>query len=84
NLMLERMTFSPFLVFASRKFEQKGGKVPIHVWSLQLLAIDKLSGTKLLDEKSSAQPGFRSINVNALERYVELRGFNDRMRLYPV
>jgi outer membrane protein assembly factor BamB len=81
NLMLERMTFSPFLVFSSRKYEQKG---KLNFWSLHLLAIDKYSGTKLLDEKSAAQPGFRSVTVSAAERYVELRSYNERVRLYPV
>ncbi len=81
NLMLERLTFSPFLVFSSRKFEQKGN---LNFWSLHLLAIDKFSGTKLLDERSAAQPGFRSVTVNAAERYVELRSYNERLRLYPV
>ncbi len=81
SLMLERMTFSPFLVFVSRELERNRNNP---FGSLHLLAIDKLSGVKLLDEKSSVQPGFRSINVNANERYVELRGVNDRVRLYPV
>jgi hypothetical protein len=81
NLMLERLTFSPFLVFSSRRYEQKG---KLHFWSLHLMAIDKLSGTKLLDEKSAAQPGFRSVTVNASDRYVELRSYNERVRLYPV
>lgn len=81
NLMLERLTFSPFLVFSSRKYEQKG---KLNFWSLHLVAIDKLSGLKLLDEKSAAQPGFRSVTVSAAERYVELRSYNERVRLYPV
>jgi hypothetical protein len=81
NLMLERLTFSPFLVFSSRRYEQKG---KLHFWSLHLMAIDKLSGTKILDEKSAAQPGFRSVTVNASDRYVELRSYNERVRLYPV
>lgn len=81
NLMLERLTFSPFLVFASRKYENKG---KLNFWSLHLMAIDKLSGTKLLDEKSAAQPGFRSVTVSAADRYVELRSYNERVRLYPV
>ena len=56
----------------------------LNFWSLHLLAIDKLTGAKLLDEKSAAQPGFRSVNVNASDRYVELRSYNERVRLYPV
>ncbi len=83
NLMLERLTFSPYLVFASRKYEEprKGRQ---QIWSLHLLVLDKLSGRKLLDEKSSAQPGFRSVTVSAVDRYVELRSYNERVRLFPV
>jgi outer membrane protein assembly factor BamB len=80
NLMLERLAFSPYLVFSSRRYESKG---KLHFWSLHLLAIDKISGARLLDEKSPAQPGFRSITVSAADRYVELRSYNERVRLYP-
>ena len=81
NLMLERLAFSPYLVFSSRKSETKGR---LSVWSLQLLVIDKQTGTKLLDEKSSAQPGFRSITISTVDRYVELRSYQERVRIYPV
>ena len=81
NLMLERLAFSPYLVFSSRKFEQKGR---LNLWSLQLLVIDKRTGTKLLDEKSSAQPGFRSITISTSDRYVELRSYQERVRIYPI
>ncbi|MBS0265352.1 MAG: PQQ-binding-like beta-propeller repeat protein [Planctomycetes bacterium] len=80
NLLLERLASSPFLLFSQSEFRQKG-KVP--VWTLNLLAIDKLTGTKLLDLKTVAQPGFRALIVNAAERYVELRSFSERLRLYP-
>lgn len=80
NLMLERMAFSPYLVFSSRRYESKG---KLHFWSLHLVAIDKVSGAKLLDEKTPAQPGFNSVTVSAADRYVELRSYNERVRLYP-
>ncbi|MFN0053060.1 MAG: PQQ-binding-like beta-propeller repeat protein [Planctomycetales bacterium] len=81
SLLLERMESSPFLMFASRKFENKG---KLQYWSLHLIAIDKLTGLKLLDEQQPSQQGFRSVQVNAADRFVELRGYNDRIRLYPV
>jgi outer membrane protein assembly factor BamB/tetratricopeptide (TPR) repeat protein len=81
NLLLERLDFSPWLVFASRKYEQKG---KLYFWSLHLVAIDKLSGAKLLDDRSPSQPGIRSVNVSAADRFIELRGYNDRVRLYPI
>ncbi len=80
NLLLERLTASPFLLFSNREYKTKG-RLP--VWSLHLEAIDKLTGAKLLDEKTISQPGFRSITVSAAERYVELRSYNERLRLYP-
>lgn len=81
NLVLERLDFSPFLVFAARRYEQKG---KLNVWSLSVLALDKMNGAKLLDVAAPSQPGFRSVTVNAAERFVELRGYNERVRLYPV
>lgn len=81
TLLLERMEHSPLLVFSSRRTDRTARvQVPLQ----HLVAIDKLSGAKLLDARSAAQPGIRSINVSAAERYIELRGFNDRVRLYPV
>jgi len=52
--------------------------------SLHLVVIDKISGTRLLDEKSGTQPGLRSITVNASDRFIELRSNSERVRLYPV
>ncbi|MSR57381.1 MAG: hypothetical protein EXS05_06890 [Planctomycetaceae bacterium] len=81
NLMLERLDYAPLLVFASRKYEQKE---KLSYWMLHLVVIDKLSGAKLLDEKSASQPGFRSVTVSIAERFIELRGWSDRVRLYPI
>jgi len=81
NLMLERLAFSPYLVFARRKSEQKG-RMP--AWSLQMLVLDKQTGAKLLDEKTSSQPGFRSLTISTADRYIELRSYQERVRLYPI
>jgi outer membrane protein assembly factor BamB len=80
NLLLERLSASPFLLFSNREYKTKG-RLPM--WSLHLEALDKLTGARLLDEKTISQPGFRSITVSAAERYVELRSYNERLRLYP-
>jgi hypothetical protein len=80
NLLLERLSDSPFLLFSNREYKTKG-RLP--VWSLNLVVIDKLTGAKLLDEKTISQPGFRSVTVSAADRYVELRGYSERLRLYP-
>jgi outer membrane protein assembly factor BamB len=80
NLLLERLDYSPLLIFVSRKYEQKKG---MGFWSMHLVVLDKRTGAKLIDEKSASQPGFRSLTLNAAEKYVELRGWNERVRLYP-
>jgi outer membrane protein assembly factor BamB/tetratricopeptide (TPR) repeat protein len=80
NLLLERLEFSPVLLFVSRKFENKG---QMNFWSMHLVALDKSTGVRKLDEKSAQQPGFRSLTINARDRFIELRGWNDRLRLYP-
>ena len=81
NLLIERLDHSPLLVFASRKYERNGRLQ----FSMQhIVALDKLSGAKLLDNRAAAQQGIRSVNVSLGERYIELRGFNDRIRLYPI
>jgi hypothetical protein len=49
---------------------------------MHMIALDKQTGAKVLDEKSAQQPGFRSLSINSAERYIELRGWNDRLRLY--
>jgi hypothetical protein len=81
NLLLERLDHSPLLVFSSRKYERNG---KLNYWTQHLVALDKVSGAKLLDTRTAAQQGIRSVNVNIADRYVELRGFNDRVRLYPI
>jgi outer membrane protein assembly factor BamB len=80
NLFIERLSASPFLLFCNREFKTKG-RLP--VWSLNLVAVDKLTGNVLLDEKTASQPGFRSLTVNAADKYIELRSYNERFRLYP-
>lgn len=81
NLILERLEYSPMVLFAARTYETQG---KLRYWSLHLVAVDKLSGAKLLDDKSASQTGFRSVNISAGDRFIELRGYNDRVRLYPV
>lgn len=81
NLMLERLDCTPFLVFAAHKQEQRA---KLNFFALHLVVIDKMTGNRLLDDKSASQPGFRSVTVSNAERYVELRSWNDRIRLYPV
>jgi hypothetical protein len=80
NLILECLDYTPVLVFASRKYEGRGDS---GYWSLAILAIDKRSGRKLLNVSSPSQSGFQSMSVNLAEKFIELRSYNERVRLVP-
>jgi outer membrane protein assembly factor BamB len=78
NLLLERFDHVPLLVFAARNHTKIGNH---HLWTLNLVALDKQTGAKLLDANAPAQNGFRSLIVNMSDRFVELRGYGERVRL---
>jgi hypothetical protein len=54
-------------------------------WKMELLAIDKKSGRRLLDVPIPTNGGgFRSMNINLPDRYIELRSYNEIIRLEAV
>lgn len=83
NLMIERLESSPLLIFGARNQSRRRND-NVQYLMLHLLAIDKLSGARLFDETCPVQPSLRTLTVNAAERYIELRGFSERLRLRPV
>lgn len=78
NLLLERFDHVPLLVCAARNHTKIGNH---HLWTLNITAIDKRTGAKLLDANAPAQNGFRSLIVNMADRFVELRGYGERVRM---
>lgn len=80
HLLLDRLDHSPVLVFAARKYERKGNT---GFWLTEVLAVDKETGHKLADVSTASQAGFQSLVVNLAEHYVELRSYNERIRLSP-
>lgn len=81
NLILERFEHGSLLLFAARRFEQRG---KLRYAMLNITALDKNSGTKLIDQNAASQSGFRSLLINNAQHYVELRSYNERIRLSPV
>ncbi len=81
NLVLEQLNNLPILVFFARKYIRKG---KIGYSLSNLLALDKQSGRKLIDTKAPANSSFRWLDVNMVARYVELRSYNQRLRLTAV
>ena len=82
NLVRQQFGATPFLVFSTRKYVRSGRN--IRYWETKLLAIDKQTGRTLLDSTTPSQNGFYSMIVNIPERYVELRTYNQRVRLSAV
>jgi hypothetical protein len=78
NLLLERFDHMPVFVFAARNLQKVGNH---HLWSLNITSVDKRTGAKLLDMHAPVQNSFRSLIVNTASRFIELRGYGERVRL---
>jgi hypothetical protein len=79
SLILEQVDHSPVLLFSNRRFERRG---QTNVQTTSLLVLDKSSGRKLLDTEGPTN-GFHSISVNTAENFIELRSYNERVRIGP-
>lgn len=76
NLLLEDFQHSPVVIFSARTYRRNG-----NYWSSNVLAIDKRSGRKLADESTVANSDFRGLTINNADRFIELRTYNERVRL---
>ena len=81
NLILEQLDNLPILIFSARKYVRKGG-AGYTLWSLT--ALDKRTGRKLIDVETPTNSSFRWLDVNMVARYVDLRSYNERLRLTAV
>jgi outer membrane protein assembly factor BamB len=81
NLVLSQFAHSPVMTFAMRTYVRKG---QLNYWTLDVVAIDKKTGRKLIDAKSPFNSSFRSVDVNLADRYIEMRSYNSRIRLIAI
>jgi outer membrane protein assembly factor BamB len=81
NLVLSQFAHSPVMTFAMRSYVRKG---QLNHWTLDVVAIDKITGRKLIDTKSPFNSSFRSADVNLADRYIEMRSYNSRIRLIAI
>ena len=71
----------PVLLFSQRKYIRKGRTG----YSLtSLLALDKQTGRTLFEQTVPANSSFRWLDVDMAARFVELRSYNQRLRLMAV
>lgn len=80
GLILDRLDHSPLLVLTARKSNPRGN-VPI--MSRSVIALDKFTGEKVLDETTPLNTDFRSLLISLPGKYVELRSYNERLRFSP-
>jgi outer membrane protein assembly factor BamB len=80
-LIVERFRHNPLLVFASRRYEQRGMFGGNSIFEVQVL--DKATGTRLLQDRNPSHGGFRSLLVDRARPAVEVRSYNERLRFVP-
>lgn len=78
HLVLERLDHSPIVLLLARTFEQNGSS-----WKLSLEAIDRQHGKVVHQSDFQVQSSFHQLSVNMKEEFIELRTYNDRLRLFP-
>jgi outer membrane protein assembly factor BamB len=81
SLVLEQLNESPVLVFATKQFVRTP---KLSYPSMNLIAINKDTGQRLVQHSAPSNFGFRSLKINMSQRYVELLSYNQRVRLVPV
>jgi outer membrane protein assembly factor BamB/tetratricopeptide (TPR) repeat protein len=82
NLVLDFLADSPVLIFAGRQLV-KSGSAEFQHWSFNLLVLDKRTGHEVLKATDPSVSNFKTLEVNMAEKYIELRSFNQRLRLMP-
>lgn len=78
SLVLERFSTSPVLLFAARRYEQRG-KFPN--WLFYLDVLDKQTGSVLFTQSWLSSGGYRTLIYEPARQTVELRSYSDRIRL---
>jgi outer membrane protein assembly factor BamB len=79
HLIVERLDYSPVVLFVSRVFQQK----PTPSWTLSLKVIDRYAGKIVHSSSNLVQATFQVLMVNVPDEFIEFRTYNDRIRLSP-
>jgi outer membrane protein assembly factor BamB len=82
NLVTDRFRSMPLLLFVSRSWKQRGNNLNYATLSLRVL--NKQSGKVLHDSTTpSLYGGFHSVHVQPTEQAIELKSYNQRLKLEP-
>ncbi len=81
HLIVDRLRIAPVLVFCSREWKQRGN---VNFSQLNLLVLHKQSGKPLHESTTPTMyNGFHSLAILPAEQAVELRSYNQRVKLSP-
>ncbi len=82
-LIMQQFNQSPLLLMVANRIQhQKKRKVQMpHHRQLNLVAIDKQSGKKVIDYTSIMNPNINSINFKLSKELIELRAYSDRLQI---
>ncbi len=81
SLVLDSVHDSPMLTFVWRTLVSNR---EFGHWSVHILVIDKRTGRQVLSTSDLSASNFRTLELNMAERYIELRSYNQRVRLIAV
>lgn len=81
SLVLDSIHDSPMLTFVWRTLVSNKD---FGHWSVHILVIDKRTGRQVLSTSDMAASNFRTLELNMAEKYIELRSYNQRLRLIAV
>lgn len=84
DLILSQISYSPVLLFTTRKSQSVGRRPRGTIQTMNIVALNKQTGRQLLDATIAMQPNLESLHVNPTGQYIELRTYNERIRLMPL
>lgn len=77
SLVVSQLSHSPVLTFCNRSYVRKNN---FDRWQAHILLLDKATGRSLVDSTAPTNNGFRSLDVNMADGYLELKSYNERVR----
>jgi outer membrane protein assembly factor BamB len=77
SLVVTQLGHSPVLTFCNRSYVRKNN---FDRWQAHILMLDKATGRALVDSTAPTNNGFRALDINMADGYLELKSYNERVR----
>ncbi len=82
NLIVKEFEHSPLLIFISDRPENRN---KVYYRRLLMVGLDKRTGERVFDwHRISNSGGFSYLHVDVFNRFIDLRTYNERLRIQPV